>query len=240
MNEKLKEQLLQHEKVCSAYSLNRNLPIFKLSKLFFLQHIIPFLDEEEIIVLSSTCKIFNTLIYNSLTFKFLLSESYPSKYYQTHFISSHYSNQPLYEEKRFETSDDDNDYIVQLESLRHLNDFMGQKALTLENVVRNNTKEIAQLINELIAAKERNKKSTERILSLERQIKAIEVVKQDHGETINELNKNYQTIVRKKYNKNSHFFKLTEKEQNISHFQEENKRLIEQKEHFSKEVELIS
>ena len=87
------------------------------------------------------------------------------------------------------------DLLIQLETLRSVKEFLTNKIRTLDEIIKSHQKEIQYLKNEVNQGFILNEKNMKKILALENRIKAYEVDKDDHDEEIRNLNLQYQKLV---------------------------------------------
>jgi len=195
MTEQLETLKVKYEYISTIKELNKNLDIFKVPKYLFVKNILTFLEDGDIMTLSYTCKFFSIMIFNSFTLRLLLAVRGHTKIPTSNSPLSVVKQGPKVEERKINNSNSE-DVMAQLETLKMVKEFMTEKVKSLEESIRNNQKELNQLKKDLFYERSQNISSAEKILVLENKLKALELEKQNHGETVKELNMHYQKIVR--------------------------------------------
>jgi len=180
-----------HQQVTQSYQHNKQQALFKLPKHFFIMHILPFIDDKDVLTLSITCKSLHETIYNPFAFQFLLSSQRPQK----KIFNLHSQFVKLDERKELPDVDDEDPCIVQLQNVMYINDYLAQRAKKFEEAMELYGKDKEILSQDLKIAREITNKNFERIITLDKQLNLREVAKVDHGDTITELKMNYQSLV---------------------------------------------
>ena len=179
--------------------INLKLPFFQIPKYIIVKDIIVFLSDDDIKALGQTCILFQALIYTPFTFQILLvirvmNQSGNLQYNpQTPTPILNYMNFKMEDIKK--AGENNEDLLIQLETLRSVKEFLTNKIRTLDEIIKSHQKEIQYLKNEVNQGFILNEKNMKKILALENRIKAYEVDKDDHDEEIRNLNLQYQKLV---------------------------------------------
>ena len=177
--------------------LNNSQPPFQIPKYLFIKNILTFLEDDDITCFGNTCKIANSMIYNPFTFRVLLATRGMKATAQAMSFHSFQSNQAL---QRDLESLNSKDARAQLSAFTTLKDFLTEKSKVLEDMFDNSQKEVDQFRKDLLNERQNKHMNLETLHALERQYsdkdEAYKLEKQDHTETVKELNKQYSSMVR--------------------------------------------
>ena len=199
MNDKLEQYKLKYDFVLKTRELNQQQAIFKIPKYLILKNILPYLEDEDILPFALTCKLFKTIVFSPLGFEILLASRPRTQSSALHSANMNQTQTAMInniseELKRFEGNSED--ALAQLQTLMSVKEFLTAKVRTLEDVIKSHQKEILKLKGNLQYEQNLNKKNVEKIQALEHRLKAFELEKDEHDDTIKDLNMQYQKLVK--------------------------------------------